>query len=479
VADYWVEGQVNYRTLMLLGSLSIAGLMWAVYHLFRKAGLPVWMLLPVALLLFQPSYQDDVWSVICLLQHTLTLLLILLVFQLLTRPQTWSQAGALVLGWLIIYSNSNGFFMWVAVLVLLTMTRRWRWLTAWLLTGSVLTYLYFGVNYAFLAQSSLESVIRHPGWVLKSVISFAGSALYFDQRRWLLLPGQWVILGAGTLVLLSIAASWLRGLARTRWLTPTITPFLGLGFVLIATGLAAALVRSDGGLMIIERYQLFAVWCLIVVYALLILQLTQRWRKRVGWVSLGLASWFWLNAWLYYGPQLSERYNRQIAEAVALKHYGYSVVSQPFGRDVNWRNEWNQAMKQGLYKIPDLPEIAGIEAAMKTAPHLDSTIHFATAIKWIPPLSTDGLYLEQDTLLTPDFLYLQSAADWYVMPRQRLVKPVLGPFLPDKGIKSSLLPVMLKPGSYRLGWIRRTKTGWFSTLTRQEIQVKNKPLPLP
>ena len=49
LADYLVEGQVNYRTLTLLGSLSVAGLMWLVYRLFRQANLALWLVLPVAL----------------------------------------------------------------------------------------------------------------------------------------------------------------------------------------------------------------------------------------------------------------------------------------------------------------------------------------------------------------------------------------------------------------------------------------------
>ncbi len=267
LADYWVEGQVNYRTLTLIGSLSIAGVLWHIYRLFRQAGLAAWMVVPVALLLFQPSYQEDVWWVLCLLQHTLTLLLLVIVFRLLIRPETRARIWALALGGLVLYSNSNGIFMWVAIIGLLALTRQWRWAIAWAVAGVVLIGLYFSVNYNFTSKDSLATVAQHPGWIVKSIISFAGTGVYFDQRRWLLVPAQWLVLGVGVLVLSVIVLSWLRLLVMSlksgKPFSAAILPFLGLGAVLVLSGVAAALARSDGGLMVIGRYQVYAVWCLI------------------------------------------------------------------------------------------------------------------------------------------------------------------------------------------------------------------------
>ncbi|XWW48162.1 hypothetical protein JYG30_12305 [Fibrella sp. USSR17] len=472
LGDYWLEDQVNYRTLTLLGSLSVACLLWQVYRLFRQAGVAAWLVLPVALLLFQPSYQEDVWWVLCLLQHTLTLLLMFLVFRLITRPARSAQVGALALGGLVLYSNSNGLFLWIAVVVLLLLSRQWRWSLIWIVTGLVLIGLYFGVNYNFVAKGSLAAVARHPGWVVKSIVSFMGSAVYFDQRRWLLLPGQWLVLGLGAVVLLVIIGSWVRlFLTMNRPISPAIIPLLGIGLVLLGSGVAAALIRSDGSLMIIDRYQLYAVWCLIVLYGLLVMQLTGGARLIVAWLGIGVAAWFWLNAWLYYGPQLADRYNRQVAEGMALKEYRYSVMSQLFGRDPYWQKGWEQAMKQGIYQVPDLPEIRGVETALQASPVLDSTTVFVTESRLLSYLNTDALFLEQTAIPTPNFLYLQSETNRYVLPAQRMPKPIMKPWLADKGVKSFVLPVMLKPGTYRIGWVRYAANGWQATLTQTQLQL--------
>lgn len=472
LADYWVEGQVNYQTLTILGSLSIAGALWQVHRLFREAGLTSWLLLPVALFLLQPSYQEDVWWVLCLLQHTLTLWLMLLVFRLLSRLQTSAQLGALALGGLVMYSNSNGLFMWLAAVGLLGLARQWRWMLSWLVAGMLLIGLYFSINYNFIAKNSLTAVAQHPAWILKSLVSFAGSAVYFDQRKWLLLPSQGLVLAVGALVLLVITLSWLRLLSRfPRPISPALVPFLGLGFVLVCSGVAAALARSDGSLMIIGRYQLYAVWCLIVVYVLLVMQLADRWQWAVGWAGLGLALWFWVNAWLYYGPQLAERYSLQVAEGVTLKQYRYSVLSQTFGRDPYWQKGWVQAMQQGIYQVPDLPEIRGIETALRSTPAQDSVTRFTADTRRLTYLNTDALFVQQDTLLKPEYLYLQSATNWYVLPAQRLPKPIMKPWRVNKGVKSMILPVMLQPGSYRYGWVRHTNDGWRATITRQAIEI--------
>ncbi|WP_375447534.1 hypothetical protein [uncultured Fibrella sp.] len=472
LADYWVEGQVNYRTLALIGSISIAGVVWQVYRLFRQAGLSSWLLLPVALLLFQPSYQEDVWWVLCLLQHTLTLWLMVIVFRLLIRPETSAQVGALALGGLVLYSNSNGLFMWVTIIGLLLLTRQWKWATIWTTTGAVLIGLYFSINYNFIAKDSLVTVAQHPDWVVKSIISFTGSAVYFDQRRWFLLPGQWFVLALGVLVLSTIVVSWLRLLSQpARRISPAILPFLGLGMVLIGSGVAAALTRSDGSLMIIDRYQVYAVWCLVVGYVLLVMQLTDRLRKLAGLVGLGFTCWFWLNAWLLYGPQLADRYNRQVAEGIALKQYRYSVLSQRFGMDPYWQRGWVEAMNRGIYQVPDLPEIRGIETAMRSVASRDTVTQFSTAVRRLSFLNADACFIEQDTLAKPDFMYLRSATNWYVLPAQRRPKPIMKPWLANKGVKSVVLPVMLKPGTYRLGWVRHTNGSWLTTLTQQEISI--------
>ncbi|RYF77451.1 MAG: hypothetical protein EOO39_03915 [Cytophagaceae bacterium] len=475
LADYFLEGQVNYRTLTFLGSVSIVALLWQVYRLFKQAGLAIWMLLPIALLLFQPSYQEDVWWVLCLLQHTLTLLLMIIVFRLLSRSETVAQTGALALGGLVLFSNSNGLFMWIAIIALLLLMQKWRWAIIWTVVGTVLVSLYFGVDYRFIAKDSLAAVTQHPGWVIKSIVSFAGSAVYFDQRKWLLVPGPWLVLGLGVVVLLIMGLSWVRLLTQfTKRISPVMIPFLGLAVVLIGSGVAAALTRSDGNLMVISRYQLYAVWCLIVVYVLLLLQLTGQSRKMVAFVGVGFTGWFWLNAWLYYGPLLADRYSVQVAEGVALKQYGYSVTSQTFGLDPYWQRGWVEAMNQGIYRVPDLPEIRGISAAMQSVPVQDTTARFSLETRNMPHLNTNAQFIQQETLPKPDFLYLRSATHWYVLPAQRMPKPIMKPWLADKGVKSMVLPVMLKPGTYRLGWVRYTTSGWVATVTKQEISVPEK-----
>ena len=459
LADYWVEGQVNYRTLTIVGSLSVAGLMWQLYLVFRQANLSVWLVLPVALLLFQPSYQEDVWGVLCLLQHTMTLFLTVIVFRLIIRPETSAQAGALALGGLVLYSNSNGLFMWAAVVVLLALMRCWRWAVAWVATGAVLIGLYFNVNYTFISKNSLGTVTEHPGWIVKSVLSAVGGAAYFDGRKWLLLPMLWVVMGLGAAVLLVIITSWVRVLfwPKKPVYTPLV-PFLGIAFVLACSTGASALTRSDGGLMVPDRYQVFAVLYLIVVYGLLLLQAPKRWKMVVGLTAIGFTGWLWLNAWLYYGPLLGEHYTAKVAEGMALKKYRYSVMSQTFGLDRDWQRRWETAMNRGIYR-PDMPEFGRIETAMKTIPTLDSATHFATRTQRLGFLNSDALFLQQDSLLTPYFLYLQSANNWYLLPAQRLPKPVLKPWLPNRGAKTMVIPIMLKPGIYDVGWLRKMPTG--------------------
>ena len=302
-----------------------------------------------------------------------------------------------------------------------------------------------------------------------------GGAAYFDGRKWLLLPMLWVVIGIGILVLLVIKISWVRALLQFKKALPApLVPFLGLAFVLACSTGASALTRSDGGLMVPGRYQVFCVFYLIVVYGLLLLQVPGRWRSAVGLAGVAFTGWLWLNSWLYYGPLLHEHYTDLVAEGMALKQYRYSVMSQTFGLDQDWQQRWETAMDRGIYQVPDLPEIRGIEVAMKTVPLRDSVIQFATRSERLSFLKNDALFLQQDTLATPNFVFLQSATHWYILPAHHLPKPILKPWMPDRGAKSLVVPVMLEPGTYRIGWLRENKTGWLSTVSGQEVSVSEK-----
>ncbi len=470
LADYVAEGHLNLRTLLVGGSVCVAGFVWLLHRFFRQANRALWAILPVALLLFQPSYQEDVWWLICLLQHTLTLFLSLYLFSQIDRPGTLAQVGMLGLAALLVYSNTNGLFVWVAMLGLHLLRRRWGRAAVWAAVGAVVFGLYFWLDYSFRSKGAALALWQHPAWVLNGLVGFVGGGVAFEGRRWLGVPSAWAVVGAGVSILGLMAISGWRAVFGQKKPSASLLALLALSFVLVCTGGAAAVARGTGGLLVVGRYQIFAVLCLVVAYALLVLQLTNpRHQRLVVAGATGLAGWFWLNAWLLYGPALAHRHNALLADALNLRTYGRSVTSQAFLAVPFWQNLLQQTRERGIYAVPDFPQTAGLVQALKQTPtsadvifRVDSAfsnVHYV-------PMQT----ISHDTLPTPTYLCLWSAQHAYLLPATPPPASFLKPLGTGRGVTSAVMPTLLLPGQYRIGWVRKDPTGrWRVTCSGQRI----------
>ena len=269
---YGLEGQINFRTLVVAGSVCLAGFVWQLHVFFRRANCSRWAILPVALLLFQPSYQEDVWWLMGLLQHTLTLFLSLYLFGQADRPGTLPLVGMLLLATLLVYSNTNGLFVWVAMMGLHLVRRRWGRAALWAVAGAVVFGLYISLDFTFRSKGAWLALRQHPAWVLNGLVGFMGGGVAFEGRRWLLMPWAWAVAGVGTGVIGLLAVSAGRALFGQKKPDTGLLAVLALGFVLLCTGGAAAIARGTGSLLVVGRYQIFAVMGLVVAYALVVLQ---------------------------------------------------------------------------------------------------------------------------------------------------------------------------------------------------------------
>lgn len=70
ILDYWLEGELNFRTLFWVGNVTLVGTAVLLVRLARQGGLSPALIVPVPWLLFQPQYYENTmtWA-ICALQH--------------------------------------------------------------------------------------------------------------------------------------------------------------------------------------------------------------------------------------------------------------------------------------------------------------------------------------------------------------------------------------------------------------------------
>jgi|GEM_PF-4903448 len=472
LADYLLEGTINYRTLIIISSLSVLGLLWVVGWLLRRAGLPVWALVPVALLLFQPSYYENVWWSLSALQHTVSLLAYLGLFILVLKPDRRAQIGALLLTGLMIYSNSNGIMAWIAACLLLVIQHRWRWVSIWFLTGAILTVLYYTVQYDFRSGKSIQSSLTNPDWLAKSILGFLGGGFFLEGRPWLgPLSGNRVVVLAGLTILGVFAISlWLAGrqyvknrLFFTQPAAQSALVLLALAAVLTGTALAAGLTRSDGLFLLMDRYGIYSILALITAYALVLIHSGERTRQRLMAFSALLAAWFAFSGWTIYLPRLINFRNARISETYSLSRYGRSPASNLFLLDPYWQGLLKKGMSQGIYRLPDSPLAAAFPVVDKGAGEPTDT-QFTFTNGFDGTAQEPAVYLHHPTLSPPDYLLLRSAAETHVLPAGRLPERSYRRLLRTgnwltEGVTSSFFPRTLKPGDYRIGYLHLTESG--------------------
>lgn len=475
LGDYALEGHVNFRTLILVASLAVAGLFGVLLRLFRAGGLSVWTVAPVAVLLFQLSYYDNICWPLSAMQHTISLLGYFMLFPLVLKPSARAQVAGLALAALLLYSNSNGLFAWMIAVGLLGFRQQWRWAAVWLVAGAVLVGLYFGVDYDFRSQSSFSVIVQHPTWLVKSVVSFLGAAVYLDGIRWLLLPAPWVIYATGLLVLVVFAWAGFSALLQKKYgQNNAFMTLLAVALVLLATAGAAALTRSDGNLLIADRYQLYALFCVILAYAFILFLTADRWRRPVMILFSIVCVWFYVNSWAYYPLVLKNRTSKLVSKTYSLQRYGIAPVSDLFLIDPFWQGLWQKTLRTGLYRFPETSLGNGAVLSDTTGTRLTNRLTITTEVD--PAVNAEKIFLRSSEETAPDFIVIRSGKQTHVLPIRSfppdrhlaLLAGVYGP-----GFESYFYPKAVAAGDYRIGFLNikagKPEMEWLN----QQIEVDN------
>lgn len=450
---YGLEGQINFAHLIIVGSLSIAGIWFFWRKLFQREGLSFGALLPITVLLFQPSYLANVWWALSVLQHTVSLLGYCWLFWLALRPGKQAQVWALGLGALLLFSNSNGVVAWFTVVILLAIRRQWKKAALWAIAGVGLIGLYYGVGYEFKSSSSFQSIMHHPLWLVKSVLGFAGGAFHMQENAWAFIPANVLTTATGLAVLAIIAFGWWQALFNQRYRPSSgFLVLLGLSLVLLGTAGAAALTRSNGSLMVVDRYQVYSILCVVVAYSLVLMVIRTR-QLYVVSAATFFSIWFAINSYLQYIPDLIIQRNEVLSEVPSLTLTGKSVISNLFMLDPFWQGWWKKGLDWGMYRLPDMP-IAAIPAFSGAT----SPLQFTKDSVLDPSTGYMMVYLRHKQMPAPDFLFLRSATEWHLLPAKPPVERNHLQLLANgrwfkPGVESFFYPIMLAPGTYQIGWV--------------------------
>ncbi|TAH08741.1 MAG: hypothetical protein EAZ14_09445 [Runella slithyformis] len=353
-----IEGQLNFRTLTLVGSLMVLGLVVYFGQIIRANQLPFAYLLPVGLFLFTPAYYENVFWAAALWQYTASFVMGVLTYYMLAKSTRWTLALAAFFGLLLTYTNGNGLLgMYVGALIPLVQ-HRYKRTVGWLLACVVATAIYYYFPSGFSSENKPVSLVN----ILLTVVSFFGSAAYYLRGSMLdvaifgglctfvLLGG---LLGLGGIFLAQFwkknkAESFLRLFSRSS----ANLSLLALLAWLALTGLAVAITRTNDTIGTALRYMIYSVMTFAGLYVAVLLVLPRRGRFVLGLAASALGVLFAVGTYLFAGPTVVNFRKSLQADAYSLRQHRRLSGKLELLLNPIMLNNFEQAINQKLYVIP-------------------------------------------------------------------------------------------------------------------------------
>lgn len=491
--DYKLTGKLNFRHLMVVGNLSLVGLLLLFIAVLRQYNRPLLYAVPVAWLLFNLSQWENMFWGMAALQNFSVVLWVLAALYGLTYTNRWGLA--LLPALLATLTSGNGLLIWPIGFVLLTLrsgetsrlTTQWlfRPLVGWTLASVLIVGLYFvgfekPDDIAYVRPGIVDLL---KGWF--AVTGAAAEALPLGQplRNSMVLGGLMTLMSLGIIGWSLLAHRLTISRIGRRLISPdSVTPgsgtvfpaitlfFWGFAGFLLGTAAVVAWARTGFGadLLITSRYKIYSLSLLALLYVYAI-------------ITAGNA----MGRWIVMGG---------IAGSVLLA--GFSYLS--FLNETIWWRHWMLTSQFNWTYTTNRP-VATLDPVTQqyTNParaFYDSALHTIYGPAREPALAVSvsptpfGYRVAQDSLSKPDLLdggayvLARSAKRTYLFPvwqnQQSLLSARLLPGrLFTAGFKADVWHSSLAGGTYELFILTVADDGQTFALhpTNQTITSANKP----
>ena len=476
--DYRLFGKLSYMHLMVIGNLSLVGLLAVFGAVLRQVGKSLLYLVPVSLLLFNLSHWENMFWGMAALQNFSVVLWVMLAIYLLSHTSQWGLALASAV--LATLTSGNGLLIWPLgfVLVLLRPVNvrssaiginrlRVSPLIGWAVGAVIVIGLYF-IGFKTPAGNPLLRGTATD--LLKGWLAFTGAAAEVlpvgsPLRASALLGGLMVGTTLGlvawgvlthwatiTRLLRRMRTSRRTGFGTARTIPPTVLFFWGCAGFLLGTAAVVAWTRTGFGidLLITSRYKIYSLTLLALLYVYAVALLPSQISRWAG-VAGGLGSL--LIAWLSY--------NAFIDETIWWRHY---VLTNQF----NATHGTNQPVSRVDAVTAKYTTLA--PAFYDTDP---SVLYGAGQLPVVPITVTEtpaGFTVRQATLLAQDkrdgrsFVVVRSPKRTYLFPTwQNQNLTMRTRFWPansfTNGFTAVLAPVDFDAGTYQLFVLRVAANG--------------------
>ncbi|MFN4147368.1 MAG: hypothetical protein ACK4GN_16195 [Runella sp.] len=484
--DWLLTGQVNFRTLILVGSTLVLMLVGYFWKILQANGLSFFYLLPVGLFLFTPAYHENIFWAAALWQYIASFVMGILTYYLLAKNTKTAFWGAIAAGFLLTYTNGNGLFGMYIGAVIPLLQQRYRSLLIWLLACVATTFIYY-YRYPFgFGSLGQEKNAYHS---LLTLLSFFGAAAsYFRQR----LP-EVAILGGLISGLLMVLGSLLSNDLMTIWRkiplkkhsllaqftkNPYNLSLVALLAWLLITGLGVAVARAGQTLETPGRYMIYSVMSIVSLYIALLIVLPKRWGNGVAAGTMGIGLLFWLGTYLFAGPEVINFKNSLLADAYSLQHHRRVSGKLETMTNLNALRYFDEAVRRNIYVLPSLPFSSSLKNNLAATPTLSLPLTFDTDT--LPAYGGIWIRKIKNTSLEPTsgdlFLVLQNETNTYLTAAHLTPHRNRRLFLQKQtyfgsGFEALIFAENIPSGRYRLGLLDCQQNNCQLSNLSQEIDL--------
>ncbi|HEY4284740.1 MAG TPA: hypothetical protein VGM62_16890 [Chthoniobacterales bacterium] len=280
LAEYWISGKIDFRSLILIGNAALAVLLILFYRAVeqRRQFHPL-ALAPIALILFNFRYFQTIFWAMAALQNLWVLCFAFGAFYFLFQAPVYATFIAILLGLFATYTSGNGMAVFVAGAIVLALNRQlWTGKAIiWSLGGVATIASYF---YGYVKPLNHPSVIKpltdDPlGYVAYVLALFGG--VFTENIAAAVVIGSVLVGFAGYLTF--------RKYFRENPIIYTLILFL------LLTSIGSGAARFEFGIeqALVSRYTIISTLFVVCCY-LAFLPLVQNKIKTGGWIVILVAA---------------------------------------------------------------------------------------------------------------------------------------------------------------------------------------------
>lgn len=370
--DYLIEGQVNFKTLCIFGSFFLFGFWFFCLKIARENNIAPAYLLPFTIILFQPIFHRNVFWMLSCLQYQQSIFFTLVAYYYLSKFTKQSFVISIVLGIIHTQINGNAIYIFMFGALIPLYQGRYKMMTIYVIIGIISGMLFYWnmPTLVGLAGYTLQDLmITNPTILLNALGGFLGGAINLSNVKTYYIAALGIGLACSILfILLILFLLVFKNLYKNSFIKyPKIeTKLLKLDIIfkqritmimmagsLLLTAVGVAISRGvfHQTIMLVDRYYLYSVITIAVVYLLIIMFTEGKIRMVIGIISLPLSIFFSLYSYQTAISQVLFFEHSLEADIYDLRHHR-TTNNKMFGFSPTSLDLFEESLRRKIYQFP-------------------------------------------------------------------------------------------------------------------------------